>query len=302
MRAALAAALVAAAVLTGCLGRVQVDPPAAPPPSGAYVPAAGDVPNPERGFYVPDYDAAGARARGVTLVRQVVDLAPYRERPLSPVLLRRVADELERARARGVKLVPRFAYGFRRGTVDASRARVVGHLRQLAPVLREHADAIAFVEAGFIGWWGEWHHSANGLIGEDGRPNAETRRVLDALLRAVPASRMVAVRYPRAKRELLGRAPLRAAEAGTRTPRARVGHHDDCLFASRTNWGTYPADAIGETKAYLAADTAWVVQGGETCRRSSSRSALAQTMSGRASGPALQVSPPCTTYAVSAAT
>jgi hypothetical protein len=262
VRLAAAAALVAAALLAGCPGGVGLEPPAAPP---AYAPAAGDVPNPERGFYVPDYDAPGARGRGVTLVRHVFDLAPYRERPLSPAFLDGVASELARARRREVKLVPRFAYGFRRGTRDATRARVVQHLRQLAPVLREHADAIAFVEAGLIGWWGEWHHSSNGLIGEDGRPNAQTRRVLAALLRAVPRERMVAVRYPAVKQALLGRAPVGAREAGSGSARARVGHHDDCMFASPTHWGTYPADRIAQAKAYVAADTRHVVQGGETC-------------------------------------
>jgi pimeloyl-ACP methyl ester carboxylesterase len=41
--------------------------------------------------------------------------------------------------------------------------RVVSHLDQLQPILTDNYDVIAFVQAGFIGSWGEWYYTTNNL-------------------------------------------------------------------------------------------------------------------------------------------
>ena len=56
-------------------------------------------------------------------------------------------------------------------------------------------------------------------------------------------------------------------EAHSGTPQARMGHLNDCLLASDTDWGTYPSDPTEreELKQYLSTDNQFVVMGGETC-------------------------------------
>jgi len=65
------------------------------------------------------------------------------------------------------------------------------HISQLKPLWVKNKDVINVIDAGFIGGWGEWHSSANGL---DSLSNM--RDILFAILDAVPKDRMVVQRYP----------------------------------------------------------------------------------------------------------
>jgi hypothetical protein len=256
-------------------------PAAAPAGAGTvtYAPTAADFPNPERGFYVQraydpsrgwtSYLGAGeladARARGMSVARVYYVLGAYRNRPIAASVLARVRRDLATARRAGVKVIPRFAYNFGPvGAPDAPRARILAHLDQLRPALRANADVIAFVEAGFIGTWGEWHSSTSG-----NDTDANRRAVLLKLLQVLPRDRMAALRYAGHKRAIFGTsAPLTAAEAFGGTDRARVGAHNDCFLASADDWGTYSSTdpaVIEAEKAYLALDNRYVPQGGETC-------------------------------------
>ena len=222
--------------------------------------------NPERGLYhrldlVADDAAEVAcdiRRTGATLGHAMVRLDAYRDRPLDDGLLVAIARGLGAVRGAGLKVIVRFAYnaGF---AADAPRARVLDHIGQLAPVLRAGADAIAVVQAGFIGAWGEWHHSTSGLDNDDDRAE-----ILTALLDAVPPSRAVQVRTPMFKEAAFPGGPLTEDTAFGATPRARVGHHNDCFLADRDDAGTY-ARPIQQWRDYVAADGRFVVIGGETC-------------------------------------
>jgi hypothetical protein len=168
------------------------------------------------------------------------------------------------ARQAGVKLIPRFAYNFDQAGPDAPLDRIQKHLAQLAPILQKNSDVLAFVQAGFIGRWGEWHDSSNDL------DNTVSRlAVTQALLKALPQDRMVVLRYPEHKMDIFGsRGNLSAAEAFGSDPRARVGFHNDCFLASDDDWGTYFKNApetVQAQKAWLARETRYVVMGGETC-------------------------------------
>jgi hypothetical protein len=234
--------------------------------------------NPERGFYtgydlLSGRDASSIRTNGYSLAIAIVDLSAYRDAALPSSLLSSLDAGFERARAAGIKLIVRFTYG---SVSDASEARILGHIHQVTPALRDNADVIATVQAGFIGRWGEWHSSTHGL------DNDETRAdIITALLDAVPASRSVALRKPSFKRNFAGE-PLAAAEAFGDSPRARLGHHNDCFLASATDLGTYDSP-IADSMAYVAADTTYAPMGGETCAvyapRSSCSNAVAELAS-----------------------
>jgi hypothetical protein len=231
-----------------------------------------DFTNPERGFYVqtsynPERSAPRpldpallrrARENGMSLLRMYWILSEFRDAPLSAAMLARIEEDFGKARAAGVKVIGRFGYNFGPpGTPDAPLERVLGHLQQLKPVLRANADVLAFLEAGFIGAWGEWHASTNGLLDH-------TREIVEKELEVLPSDRMIALRYPRLKTNLYGEAALTAEEAFTAVPKARIGAHNDCFLASKTDWGTWSKNVAAE-KAFYHQDNLFVPQGGETC-------------------------------------
>src|SRR5690606_12720981 len=138
--------------------------------------------------------------------------------------------------------------------------RVLEHLEQLTPLLAEHQDVIAVMQAGFIGAWGEWHSSTNGLDSADNR-----KTILLALLAALPPSRMTQIRTPNAKADIFGSSPLTEALAFGGSDQARTGHHNDCFLATDSDYGTYP-DPIETWKDYVASDGRYTPIGGETCQ------------------------------------
>ena len=197
-----------------------------------------------------------------------------------------IAADLSAVREAGIKIIPRFSYNFPcAGSLepcttdvsdprvfDAPLNRVLEHLDQLAPVLRSGSDIIAFMEMGFVGAWGEWHHSSNLLVNANSTVNASSAAVVDRVLWALADTRMAVLRYPYNKQELFGPNPLTAEQAFSRTPQSRIGAHNDCFLADNTGGGTYRApvnvpidENIQTQRKYLGLDNRFVPQGGETC-------------------------------------
>ena len=268
----------------------------APPPVAGGVALGGDVAttvqytgtdevfaDPERGFYhytearwSPDgsayvpLDAAQLTSwrteESVTLAYRVFYLGGLVDQDvIDQTFLTQVADDLSVARAAGVKLVLRFAYSADDGR-DAPPERVVGQIRQLAPVLNAASDVVLVLQAGFIGRWGEWYYSEQ-YASDQAEPWNLTAadwvrrgRVLHALLDQVSPDIQLQVRYPDIKQRLL---PASDSRAG------RVGIHDDCFVASADDMGTFRDDG---DRSWLAAQAASVPVGGETCAVSGSRS------------------------------
>ncbi|HEY8143546.1 MAG TPA: DUF4832 domain-containing protein [Kofleriaceae bacterium] len=222
-----------------------------------------DFRNPERGFFRTIDLIAGGEARwvrrtGHTLAQAIVRLDDYRDRALDGAFLTALRAGLADVRRAGIKVVLRFAYNDSFDE-DASRSRILGHINQLAPILADNADVIAVMQAGFIGAWGEWHSSTNGLDND-----VDRGVILHALLDALPPSRAVQVRTPMFKDAILPGGPLDADEAWSEEDRARVGHHNDCFLADDSDYGTYD-DPVATWKQYVAQDGRYLPIGGETC-------------------------------------
>ena len=226
--------------------------PRTPTQTVRYQPDPSDLPNPERGWYSepPPGQEATAAAAGRTLVMRYVRLDRYLRSALPESFLDALGRELAEVRGSGVKLILRFAYNRSAGP-DAPLPIVLEHIRQLGPVLHRCADVIAVVQAGFIGHWGEWHHSTHELL-----LRVHRRRIVLALLDAVPACRGVAIRAPYWIRDVYPTG-VTAETAYGGTPVSRVGQHDDC-FLSGPQYS-----AVGE--AYVAAVSRYTAMGGETC-------------------------------------
>jgi len=222
-------------------------------------------PNPERGFTAfrsAPLDGSfihSIRQQGVTLVWRIYCIPQFVNDALSISFLNTVAEDLRIARTGGVKLVLRFSYTDLINGPDAPLEIILKHIEQLGPILHDNYDVIAYMDAGFIGAWGEWYYSSNHLNNTDDR-----RAVLFQLLDVLPPDRMVLVRTPGYKRDIYNRyEPLSPEEAFTQTKRARTGADNDCFLADAWDAGTY--GDIEADKTFLNLDNRYVPQAGETC-------------------------------------
>ncbi|MCB0283533.1 MAG: DUF4832 domain-containing protein [Calditrichaeota bacterium] len=224
--------------------------------------------NPERGFVTQRSSSLNAtliknlRLNNITVVQKLYKIpSDFRLDSLSQNYLNTIENDFNETRKGGGKLVIRFSYTDQQSGQDAPLDIVLTHINQLAPLLQKHADVIAYMEAGFIGAWGEWYYSTNGL-----NNTSDRRTVLFALLDALPQKRAVAVRTPDYKRKIFQDiTPISDEEAFSGTKKARTGAHNDCFLASETDYGTYVSNDIEGDKDYLNQDNRFVPQGGETC-------------------------------------
>lgn len=265
------------------------------------------IANPERGFYhhtETHYraDGSGYVPLDLTTLRnfrtqenitQILRLFYLEKFSKQDVIDKHYLDlmqaDFRTARAAGVKMIVRFAYalpgdGWPPPTPygDAPVARVLKQIKQLTPILRENSDVIAVVQAGFVGLWGEGYFTDYFSDPQD--PSivtdqnwADRKAVVMGLLQALPKDRMIQVRTPYMKQRMLGvptgtEGALTAEQAYDGSPVARVGHHNDCFLASPDDFGTYLSDPIELDKDFVAQDTNYVPEGGETCALNSPRS------------------------------
>jgi len=263
------------AILLFCIFLMGCQPAsreASPEPASVthtYVASDASLLNPERGFFTP-YELPGTagfspvRATGNTLVHLNIRLDEWREMDIPQKTLDGLQTNFDDIRDAGVKAIIRFAYNqgpYPDSEPDASKAQILRHIEQLTPLLQKNTDVIAWLEAGFIGAWGEWHTSTNGLDNL-----TDKRDILNALIAAIP-NRFVQVRYPANIIEMFPN-PDDAAKA-------RVAHHNDCFLSSDTDVGTYERDGvitIDRDKSYLAELTRFTPMSGETCAPNPPRS------------------------------
>ena len=238
-----------------------------------------NFPNPERGFFTPSNptttnqplkleDLQKVRANNRSLVRRTYLLAEFRTKPLSSAFLQMVSNDFQVARQAGVKLIIKFTYNWIGGGADAPRDTILYHLEQLQPVLANNSDVIAYMHAGFIGYWGEWNRSTNNLLNLN-----DIRAITFKILSVLPPERMVALRYPKHKVEIYNNSSsLDRQQAFSQSYRARTGAINECFLASSDDWGTYKdtdPEVIESEKRFLNIDNQYVVQGGETCNADS---------------------------------
>ncbi len=142
------------------------------------------------------------------------------------------------------------------------------HVEAVAKMLGEFKDVVAFIEAGYLGSWGEW--------------NTQTgpAPLLDSV-----SDREAVLRHILQKYDEVGllqhigmRRPVFAAEAIALKPDARVGIYNDCFMTNKHDRGTYlnfkdsnqnfPGDEdaqIAHWKQWAVSHTADASFGGETC-------------------------------------
>lgn len=238
-----------------------------------YTPDTSDLANPERGFmknssiYLDQPFSAGKVGRLVSTdtvawiyfrldnYRDARDgygqtISGYQGKPLEPVGsgkgLDVVKSTFDTARNMGMKLVIRFIYnpGPASSTdplqmnPDVPIDVALSHIEQLKPLLQANSDVIVAVQGGFVGHWGEWHSS------KYMSDNTSRKRIIDALLTAVPKERMIMIRYPRYKQLFYG-GPTTDATAYNGSDTSRVGYHDDAFLKDELDDGMFKSNTGG---------------------------------------------------------
>jgi hypothetical protein len=231
--------------------------------------------------------AAGGFDVATSLTYRAYQLDIFREKLISNEILNAIQTDMDIIRKVGNKMVLRFSYSDSCCTPpfnDAPKATILKHLVQLKPILEKNKDVIAVVQMGLIGPWGEQYYSdffgdlEHGPVTDQNW--LDRNEVINKLLEVVPVSRMIQVRAPYYKlRNLDGvnahpekAKPLTIDNAFNGSKIARIGHHNDCILANYDDYWTYNSfhkfPAVSDTlnlKKYVAAETKFLVFGGETC-------------------------------------
>lgn len=237
-------------------------------------------PNPERGMYTQvNFDSEdlgktlsenslrALRNDNITLVFNYYYLNAYRDKDIDDEYLQRLEKNMQVLRKFGAKTILRFAYtsNYRESDKpwDAPVEQVIRHVAQIAPYLQEYADVIFCLQAGFVGAWGEWYYTSH--FGYP-VPDVDARNtLLEALLEALPERRMLCVRTPEYKTNVLHTDftdTLTYAEAYNGSYKARIAAHNDCFVASANDVGTFSGNPA---RNYWAKETRFTSMGGETC-------------------------------------
>ncbi|MGC1633472.1 MAG: DUF4874 domain-containing protein, partial [Gelidibacter sp.] len=236
----------------------------------AYKASTSVISNPERGF-MHQWSVASEGAplnlvtleslknENVTIILRLYNLASFKNSDLSEVQLNLIKTDFERLRTAGVKCVLRFAYNENQDETDAPLSIIERHLDQLKPIFTDNADVIAFVQAGFIGAWGEWYYTTNNLTTPENK-----KAVVKKLLEVLPKEIKIQLRTPLYKQQAFNYStPIDASVGYGTADIARVGFHNDCFLASTDDYGTYQNVTI--EKSYVSKEAFFVPTGGETC-------------------------------------
>ncbi|MEM7111524.1 MAG: DUF4832 domain-containing protein [Chloroflexota bacterium] len=258
-----------------------------------YTASNSDFANPERGLYH-HVETRGSSPNAysltqlqnyrtnenITLIYCINVLDTFVTTNISQTFLDHIQSNFDTVRAAGLKCILRFSYtdivNGGNGSWppvppygDATKAQMLAHIEQLRPLIQANSDVIATMHRGFIGIWGEGYYTDH-FLDDPTQPSTISATqwqnrfdILEALLNALPPSRMVAVRYAEAKQNMFGTTTaLTQAQAHEGSLLARTSYHNDCFLASDFDFGTWQ-DAAGKT--YMSDESKFVTYGGETC-------------------------------------
>jgi hypothetical protein len=249
----------------------------------SYTESTTSFPNPERGWYAytlmlnNDNNYQQLANSGFRLVYSSVVLSEFVNRDIDSNTLNIIENRFSEIRSAGLKAVLRVNYSETHAGSYPNLDRIERHMRQLAPVLNDNKDVIAYIEAGYMGPWGEWHFWN---IDNPPFPDNESswRQLTNLLLANKPSDRFIMLRYPSKKQQIFDGMTITSNNAFSEEGIARIGHHNDCFVSSDNDVGTYQpqqteyASSVSDLKNYLMLDTRYSPMGGETCSEHSRNS------------------------------
>ena len=212
----------------------------------------------------------------VTVIFRYFLLNDFLTSNINQTYLNNIQLDFDRIRMAGLKCIIRFSYSNSQGTSaqQASKAQILAHLNQLAPIITTNKDVILSHQAGFIGTWGEWYYTNSTEFGTDGNINAtqwaNRKDVVDAMLTATPVSIPIQLRYAGLKKTMYGNTPLTPATAYQNTAIARIGFFNDAFLNDYGDQGTYEVNSQYENPVgtadyiYISNETKYLPMSGET--------------------------------------
>jgi hypothetical protein len=242
--------------------------------------------NPERGFAMPIASYSNdikdirldqiqsAKSQGISLINRRYVMVTFKNSSISQAYLDHIQRDFNLVRQHGMKMVIRFSYTFNEastdGYADTNIAQMLRHVEQLKPVLQRNIDVLAYLEAGFIGRWGEWNKSTNRLGDETNPQNVSAQsQLVNALLNAVPKERMITLRYYSRKWAIFDSSATGESTSYAQSGEARVGHMNDYFTIDSYS---------GSARSYLMQDTLYTLHGGEPIKLNGSRSECPSTL------------------------
>ena len=216
-----------------------------------YQTLSSSIPNPERGFY--HYTSTGSSG-GYNLLTQST-LSGYRTSenitviqrqfflrdfitgiPITTTYLTNMQTDFNRIRAAGSKVIVRFTYTSSSSytVFQPTKAQILAHIAQLAPVVNANKDVIVAIQAGFIGKYGEWYYTGSSEFGNSDYTQytatqwANRKVVMNAMINTFDISIPLQVRYVYAKQKMYGNTYV-----------GRIGFYNDAFLANYGDSGTF---------------------------------------------------------------
>lgn len=199
--------------------------------------AAGNVPNPGRGWYhIYTYilgsgencELPPAFYEGETLALVLIDIGAYREQPLEEESLNMIHRILECFAASGRDIILRIVYDTQGKGMEHEPSlfsQVEQHMEQLTPLLLRHSDHILVFQGLLVGSWGEMHTSK--FVSEK-----YLWKLSQCFLSGTKGKVRLAVRKP---------VQCRIVQPENAVGETLTGCFDDAIFASETHMGTFGA-------------------------------------------------------------
>lgn len=182
--------------------------------------------------------------------------------PITDAALAALGEQLDELENNGGRALLRFAYDSRgkRDCEPESLDMILHHIAQIGEVLKKHGNAVAGLEAGIIGLFGEMHTSRY-CASEYSRP------IIQALLDACPDKKPVLLRTPAYLKSYTG---LEYKDIAALTPErgsdiGRLGFYNDGYMGSDSDLGTWMEDTLTRKEGidYLGRVGSQVFYGGE---------------------------------------
>jgi hypothetical protein len=241
--------------------------------------------NPERGMYFGGLPGSGESHTIVpewlwldTVCGQNLTWNGYNQAGTSKVL-NEYAQKLRSYRTSGVKVLfrPRYDKSNSNAPTDCmingarvfhadSKTRQYNHIDAIAAMLGAHRDVVAYIQAGYLGRWGEWNTAGYDSVNAPLLYSYTDRRdIINRVLSQYAAKNIL--------QDVELRRPVFAKEVIDLNSSANVGLHNDCFMTSNSDMGTYsdfpgsPANfgSSSGAKAWAQSFTTNKSFGGETC-------------------------------------
>lgn len=176
-----------------------------------------------------------------------INLVHFKETELSETALSIVDRIFLHFTSLGRQMIVRFLYDWEgKGVLNEPKdiGIILGHMKQLSPLLKEYSEHIYILQGLFIGSWGEMHNSR--YLGE-----RQLELLAKELYECSGGNIQLALRCPSFWRMICNTdQPLTEELAFSDTRRARFSLFNDGIMASETDYGTYGRIRAGETRNY----------------------------------------------------